>query len=192
MRPHVSESNQKKNKNKNKKTTKTQTIFYLFSFNSVNSAEGLKACDANGKSDPYIIVRYNDVAHKVFFFSYFLPYSISQKSFLSTSSHIPSFLPFPFLQGNVIKDTLNPTFNETFTLQEVHDFDYLMLEVWDHDNVGSHDFMGGVIILFLFLFLFLYFFLFFLFSSPSSLSPPSSRSSSPLMIAEVALPPPIL
>lgn len=40
--------------------------------------------------------------------------------------------------------TVNPTWNETFTVPLLHLKHRLVIEVWDHDSMGSHDILGMI------------------------------------------------
>ena len=47
-------------------------------------------------------------------------------------------------QTKVIKKTLNPTWNETFEFEISDPAATLLVEIYDHDLIGSHDFLGSV------------------------------------------------
>jgi len=65
--------------------------------------------DANGKSDPYLIISYGTQQFKT----------------------------------KCIKKTLNPVWAEqTFVIASDHNVPHILVECWDYDKIGTHDFMG--------------------------------------------------
>jgi len=65
--------------------------------------------DANGKSDPYLIISYGTQQFKT----------------------------------KCIKKTLNPVWAEqTFVIAADHNVPQILVECWDYDKIGTHDFMG--------------------------------------------------
>lgn len=84
-------------------------------------ADGLRAADASGTSDPYVIVRW--VGHD----DRTVARSAAEKRTLSPNWLFTVPLSIPMTQPD-------------------HLFAALILEVWDHDRIGSHDFLGLCVI----------------------------------------------
>lgn len=96
----------------------------------VVAARDLAAGDSNG-------LRLVSILFKLLWFFFFTPFFSSTSdpyAKLVTSSQKKS------VKTKVIPKTLNPVWNELFLL-DMRDGD-LVVEVWDHDMIGSNDFLG--------------------------------------------------
>ena len=99
----------------------------------VVKAQGLKACDTNGKSDPYVLI-------------YF------QKKLVARTRIIDSMPPPPtavFLStgtnSSLFVETLNPKWNEKFELL-ISDTRELDILVYDHDVFSTDDLCGEAVL----------------------------------------------
>lgn len=103
----------------------------------VVSAHGLAAADANGKSDPYAIIRWD----------------AQPKHFTKTEGKIEAKKQKAQKHGKVVqqqtvvqKKTTNPVWNQTFDMVlpgPIQPSDILTLVLYDYDVVGDHDFLGS-------------------------------------------------
>ena len=103
----------------------------------VISGEKLSAMDANGKSDPYAILRFEGTPK---------PFGKSDKDFGKKSKTKGTKNKPKHLQTNVQKKTLNPNWNQTFDMvlpDLPQPTDILTVELYDYDVVGAHDYMGS-------------------------------------------------
>jgi len=106
----------------------------------VISASGLQAMDANGKADPYVILRFDGEPK---------PFTKGDKSDLGgkkskSGKNKAGKMKNP--QTNVQKKTLSPHWNQTFDITlpgPPRPTNILTLELYDYDSVGLHDFMGS-------------------------------------------------
>lgn len=103
----------------------------------VIGAKSLTACDANGKSDPYGILRYEGQPK---------PYTKKEGQYEAKKSKKSKKGKIARPQTTVQKRTLNPHWNQTFDMVLPHPpqpTDILTIELYDYDSVGMHDFMGS-------------------------------------------------
>lgn len=103
----------------------------------VMSASGLAAMDANGKADPYVVLRFDGQPR---------PYTKTEGKIDAKKSSAAKKGKIARPQTTVQKKTLSPTWNQTFDMVlpgPPQPTDILTLEIYDHDAVGQHDFMGS-------------------------------------------------
>jgi Ca2+-dependent lipid-binding protein len=98
-------------------------------------ASGLVACDINGKSDPYALVRFDGQ-----------PKPFSKKDGEKKLKGKDKSKKTKKHQTKVQKKTLSPQWNESFDLviQTIPQAaDIITVVIFDYDSVGEHDFMGS-------------------------------------------------
>lgn len=86
----------------------------------VHAARDLKAADSNGKSDPYVVGNIG------------VPGTAGASTFKTPK----------------IEKNLNPSWELSFPIEKIVAGTECTFLVWDHDRIGSHDFLGQVVLKF--------------------------------------------